>query len=427
VISASTIPTTPATTSVTASPTPQKSTKADAAAQRTVQAADWEQKALAKIRQSKWSLDKTLSHSSWKQKTSNDVRLKLLKDDGYDISALQRKGTTADEIIVVLLKHIGERKQRQPAPSSRVARKPGDKKISVRASQKHGGYAALKKQKKDAQEPSANDKQSMPGFQDQMAKRPLFTTWPLAPQKRKHSHEDDDAFPKHFCSVPCTCGLHYKRPCLRAPGWEKKEVRVLTNEHSKRQTARKIFERLRKTRKASRQLFVTPMETAIMPEPDFVPKPPSKPSRIIFQVPSPPARKPTGADVYIKSSGIRLILNNIKQNATEDMAGDLWMQDPEVLEDQDGDSFMGDLETETNPFTHHIRISPNAEHPVVIEGETRALMGLTTLLRDGSVGLSNATQEKLEDMEKILEAGQDAGGVEVHVGNMDNRNGFSYV
>jgi hypothetical protein len=122
-----------------------------------------------------------------------------------------------------------------------------------------------------------------------------------------------------------------------------------------------------------------------------------------------------------------LIVENIKQNATEDANGDLWMQDPEVLEDQDGDSLMEDFETETNPFTHHIRISSNNEHPVVIEGETRALMGLTTLLRDGSVGLSDTTQEKLKKIESILDVGQDAGGIEVRIGNMDNRSGSPYV
>lgn len=50
-----------------------------------------------------------MGRSTWKQKVSNDQRLLLLKEDGYDISGLLKRGTTADDIIDVIFKHVESR------------------------------------------------------------------------------------------------------------------------------------------------------------------------------------------------------------------------------------------------------------------------------------------------------------------------------
>ncbi|KAF2844783.1 hypothetical protein T440DRAFT_511985 [Plenodomus tracheiphilus IPT5] len=72
--------------------------------------ADWKTKARKVIDKKQWNLDREMSRLTWKQKVSNDQRLLLLQDNGYDISKLLLKGTTADDIITVVLDCVEARK-----------------------------------------------------------------------------------------------------------------------------------------------------------------------------------------------------------------------------------------------------------------------------------------------------------------------------
>jgi hypothetical protein len=66
----------------------------------------WDDVAQDSINQRKLSLDRAWSQKSWKQEANNEERLKLLKNDGYDITPLQGKKVTADQIITALLAHV---------------------------------------------------------------------------------------------------------------------------------------------------------------------------------------------------------------------------------------------------------------------------------------------------------------------------------
>ena len=70
----------------------------------------WEEKACKGIAHKGLSLDKVWDKKTWKQKANNIERLKLLKDDGYDIRSLQAPKTSADAIIEALLAHVKVRK-----------------------------------------------------------------------------------------------------------------------------------------------------------------------------------------------------------------------------------------------------------------------------------------------------------------------------
>jgi hypothetical protein len=84
----------------------------------------WEDRANKGIAHKTLSLKKVWDHKTWKQKANNLERLKLLKDDGYDIASLQVKGTSADTITVALLAHLKARNERSSDPASAVAAVP---------------------------------------------------------------------------------------------------------------------------------------------------------------------------------------------------------------------------------------------------------------------------------------------------------------
>ncbi|KAF2129209.1 hypothetical protein P153DRAFT_431215 [Dothidotthia symphoricarpi CBS 119687] len=79
---------------------------------------DWEAVALAQITKESMSLDKEWSQNTWNNKSNMFHRLKLLKDDGYDIAPLLT--LTSADLTEVVLAHVDARRQRgaRPNPSS---------------------------------------------------------------------------------------------------------------------------------------------------------------------------------------------------------------------------------------------------------------------------------------------------------------------
>lgn len=68
-------------------------------------------------------MNKDWQVGTWRQKTSREVRLKLLKDDGYDITLLQGKGVSSDRITHVLLGRIESHKKRRATAVAQTATK----------------------------------------------------------------------------------------------------------------------------------------------------------------------------------------------------------------------------------------------------------------------------------------------------------------
>ncbi|KAI8942809.1 hypothetical protein NX059_000852 [Plenodomus lindquistii] len=156
---------------------------------------DWRVKAKRIIEKKQWSFDKEMSRSTWKQKVSNDQRLLLLENDGYDISELLTKGTTADEIIDAILECVNTRKKARlgamvsASPTSpvvdeeRLAFEPNNK-MSIQI------FAAdLNSMDYDIWD---GDTLVDDDLLEAAQERPVFVTTPVIGRKRKHTDEYND-------------------------------------------------------------------------------------------------------------------------------------------------------------------------------------------------------------------------------------------
>lgn len=107
------------TTLDTVTPTPQR--RASASARSRQEDTDWEQRALQGIRTKELSLDRQWSELSWKQKSTCNERLKLLKDDGVDVLPLLGFKISSDAIVRAVMAQIDQRKRQR---SSKACAQP---------------------------------------------------------------------------------------------------------------------------------------------------------------------------------------------------------------------------------------------------------------------------------------------------------------
>jgi hypothetical protein len=77
---------------------------------------DWEAQAKQGIEKKGLRLDREWNDKTWTNKSNCNERLKLLKDDGFDITPLQGPDTDSDAITQALLTHVAARK-RNPSQS----------------------------------------------------------------------------------------------------------------------------------------------------------------------------------------------------------------------------------------------------------------------------------------------------------------------
>ncbi|KAF1832994.1 hypothetical protein BDW02DRAFT_624621 [Decorospora gaudefroyi] len=445
-------------------------------------ARSWEEIAKDGITAKRLSLNRPWDRKTWKMKSNNNQRLKLLKDDGYDIGHLQIKGTSADQIVDAIFSHLRARSQRTATPIHSACMNVAPLPAAISATLKDKVATSVNGANEKSLLQSAQ-KPVFPLAERGILKEELFVTSQLAGYKRKHSHADDDqpdwheakpqkklhatyneAKARRVVEPPCTCCMWEKLVRIWTPEAVSKAIEVQAFDLVKRRAARDIFSSSRAARKVP-QARPTPMEDPLhVSEPFFAPKPPSKPSRIVFEPPSPPAHEPTGSDVYMSAGGVCLMINEMKKLAYgQDEAGNFLILDSEEVEDLEGDKLMEHAGPEEDTYRYCISISSTAEHPMVVQGDTRALIGLLKHLRENELThitewywdaekmdvrrdawgwgagedkavrhngvpyyLSDATMDALEKMEKVLEAGQDEGGVEVSIGHMDSRKGFTY-
>jgi hypothetical protein len=477
-----TVPTAPVTTSQYAAIAPSSQTPQT-----------WEDVAQDGIDQRKLSLDRVWSHKSWKQKANNDERLKLLKNDGYDITTLQGKKVSADQITIALLAHVAARSQGNAASVSAtptpVALNPvtpvavGEDVTATSVVQGHIEPLSQSKRKQVSHEADVNmsgncQGQTIPMAKREMPERQFHVTSQLAGHKRKHDHEDDDQpdwhesnpqTPLHTAynevkamrigKTSCTCCMFEKMARMLDPEKIKQETEKQAFDIFKRRPARDIFSASRAARKVPQVQSKVFLQSNTAPVPVFTPKAPCRSSRIVLQAPSAPAQKPSGVDAYISATGIGLILNEFKQlSQSYDHEGNYFIQDPDQTDEEEGNELMKHPDSAEDTFRYFIRLSSTTEDPTIIEGDTRALMGLVKylrehelthlnkwyydeekmeILRDGwrwdeeekkwvrlkgvPCHLSDGTQNVLAEIEKMLEAGKHVGGVEVRVGNADSQ------
>jgi len=432
---------------------------------------DWEEKAQKAIQRDGLSLDKGWSKGTWKQKSSNIARLKLLKDDGYDITPLEGK-VPADLIIDALLAHIEARKQRitdnsgrshkdiMISSASRVINKNNsldDSKIPVRTFQRPAIILP---------EPSLRPKGK------------LYETTEVIGQRRKHTHEDDGQpewhekrpqlhlhavyneistqrdtpYTENHGASSCTCGLSPRKIVVVATPVEvEKEVEAQAFELMKWRASRKIFASSRAARKVFRA-HVNPSDgqSHAVPKLVFDPRKPAKPCRVVFTEICSPAGLPSKSDVYMGSVSFNHFKEEIKcLSYYIEKDGSYWIRDHEQGDDLEGDKLMEFSGPVNEPFRHDIRLSSIGGDVTAIEGEPRAIIGLLRHVRNNELThlgrwqfgdikkdaeevvdiemkvlhnesipfhLSPATDSALEKIEMGLEEVQDAGGVEVLVG-----------
>lgn len=428
---------------------------------------EWEQKASKGIAHKVLSLDKVWDKKTWKQKANNIERLKLLKDDGYDIRSLRAPKTSANAIIEALLAHVKVRKGNSLGlAASSLLRSTLSGEASESTKEDSSGHFDAPTLANDVmklnREPETNaghvslgvTPQGVPGFAHDEPESYSYIPPAVAGLKRKHTHEDENQPDWHqdnpqkklheayntansntFVDTPCTC-----RNAKMARVMTKEKVANAFAQQApfiySRRICRDIFQYAREVRK----IFQDPKSE----ESSHTCMASWKPSQIIFHSPPSASRQSCEPHVYISAKGIKLImweLSHIAYDLYED--GSWCITDPDETEDREGDILMETYNPVKQDFRYEIRIFDTPAFPMIIEGETMALVGLLRRLRksgisyyhreqydpqrmemvahsNGTRQLSDATESALEEAEKMLEAGQALGGVEVQIGCLDS-------
>ncbi|EUC50551.1 hypothetical protein COCMIDRAFT_48755, partial [Bipolaris oryzae ATCC 44560] len=287
-------------------------------------AADTANKAQAKkiIEREGHSLDRDWSRLSWKQKASNIVRLKLLKDDGYDITPLTNKEKNHDAEIYESSTCRPDTKASLPHISNTTY---------------HLNSTTL---------------------------TPHLLQQDLYSRKRKHTH-DHDSQTSHP-SPP------RKKRRLHSPNHTTFTSPTSALQTLKRHLRRSLFA---SSRTCCSRFQLTTSQGANSQVPILVSTKRSAPlvSRIIF-TPQAPGRRPSGADAYIGSTAFELLGREVEWIGKREEEGDggCWVCDSE-------------LEDEESVGCGIRLLVKSGEGDAVLEGETRALVALLGHLRGGEL------------------------------------------
>ena len=385
------------------------------------QTEDWEEKAKRIINQENLSLNRGWSKFTWKQKASNVVRLKLLKDDGYDITPLQVKGTSADQIIEALLAHVDARAQLAPVPNistapninvqSEPVPKPEEREVAETQDEEILAVAPGETMDIDSisRGSDVTDNEIVRPGPRVSPEGMFYPTVQIIGQKRKHSHDDEDQ-PEwnerqpqahlhtmyneirpqrdslsagNLSDPSCTCGMPGpKRLCLVTPDEMMKTINGKAHELVKKRISRRIFKSSREVCKTFRIRSTADGKPLSAPKLPLTPDKPVKPSRIVFTQACTPANQPSGGDVYMGSVGSDLIEEEMKfLSSYLDEDGRHCMHNPESGEDMDGDLLMEYNGPVHRAFRHDIRMTSGENQPTIIEGDPRALMSLIEHLK----------------------------------------------
>ncbi|CAO2655062.1 Nn.00g117950.m01.CDS01 [Neocucurbitaria sp. VM-36] len=392
----------------------------------------WERQALQAIKRHSLSLDKVWTTSTWNMKSSMPARLKLLKNDGYDITPLLVKGITSDQVTKAVLDHIEIRKQG----------------TATSPDMQHGTAIQKVYSHSGAQQSTKGD-----GIQGHHLKVLQY----LIPQKRKHSHEDEEPYHddqdtlmgKDPTTTLCTYGPTPTRLCISTLEVRERIIERNAFDLFMKRIAREIFRSSQVARKAFPHLPVPLSSTASTPQLQMTPRPPVPISKIVFAAldPSPRPREPP--DVYIGARGFGHMLDEIKYLfSTEDSHGTRYLLDPEESEDREGygkDTDLmeykvidaaGDYNLIDEQYRHRIVMAGDVQGRVILQGDARTLQGLLTrfrtaelihpniwrfdgmdMVREDNVPMSlpEKTKTVLKKIVSILETGKDSGGVVVLV------------
>lgn len=320
----------------TVPPTPQRRASAFP---KPEEGTEWEDHALQGIQKKELSLDRQWNELSWKQKSTCYERLKLLKDDGVDITPLLGDKPSSEAIVRAVMTQVDVRKCRQSAS--------GRAQPSV-----NGSTSSLPPSTQPVIPPHA----TLDPLFDHLEYRPLSTK----PPKRKRVtapnadevdptesyiliDEDERAFKKH-CAMDLRL-LNNDTPEEKEPTWDLLRTKVLRDLHQ-------------------------PID------PTGARK--STTSRIIIQFPSQSAGPATSEGLVLNSKGYDNIMMDLRA-----LGGP---------ENDDGNFGILDPLTETTT-----RIITNESRRTILEGNTDFLIALINRFRTDGTGLLHIAKRYFDE------------------------------
>ncbi|KAH9874753.1 hypothetical protein IAQ61_003943 [Plenodomus lingam] len=393
--------------------------------------ADWRIKARKVIEKKGWSLEREMGRSTWKQKVSNEQRLLLLEDDGYDISHLLLKGISADEIITVILERVDARRDERLIAAvsgfyhmeGQTAARAGTEQTAIHHDKTTLEYC------KDEDDMAWDDQTLVEDkiMEDSLEPLVVMVT-PVIGYKRKHTDEEDEYDDwegrtqsdnedplKSHCTVcsfvnyktgsawRCDCGSPRKKPRTKEPKEVTNEEQQIALNMQRVYALQDIFEESRMAR------------VSAIGEGDYAPSF----SEVVFKPPVLPQHSNTRTATCISSRGLAFILDEIMYLSSEQR--------------DDGRLIIRETENEGNPIE---AICQGPKNPIKFRGPTVALKRLFVRLRDykllhvsvpssaelcwknkGEVGsFSEETECELSTIIEKLGSGQDNAGVCLIVG-----------
>lgn len=288
---------------------------------RIKKALNWEQEALARIKKNGLSLNLEWSRKTWINKANNIDRLKLLKDDGYDIVPLQAKGTTANQIVQAVLDHIEVRKRQ----------------AALRKSSLSGWKEDIMPQHLGEQHKGKFTPKTKPLFPHS---RPcLQNPLPLTPRKRKHDLAEDyvqevaDQDREHQIQEISSHRCITSSSSMRGP--VHKKLRLLTTKKLEMAVEADAFGLFKKN--VARDIFRSSLATHNA----LRSKTAATASHIIFTTKESSINSGAESHVLIGSQGLSHIFDEMKWlSEGQDDNGTMYIRNPFTIEDQDVDTEM---------------------------------------------------------------------------------------
>ena len=401
---------------------------------------DWEIMAAKVIDQKKLYLNDLWSAYTWKNKTSIGVRLKLLKDNDYDITPLLGKRLSSSQVTDAVLAHIAARKQvlKEAAIQGSCKEEAGDEdewvEKMVRMFLEDEIDVPVWQYTIKGEQPSIG----IPIISEKMSRNEISCVsndFPLSshdipsliPQKRRHCHYDecesmerqravqhDTLMMDELQEGPCDCGPSPKK------------LRVMAPEETKKHIEKDAFRLFR--RNICRAIF----HLSSADHKDFKATQPVPTSSVHFAPPSMLSRHQVATNLFLGTRGLAYIIEEVKAFCDFQMDDDaILICDPDAFETDLGD----------NGNCRNISFSQDSQLGTLMMGDAYALAGLVYRIRKHDLihtsewvfngmevvrkdnrawSLSHETLDVLAEIERMLLAGASGGMVKISVELFDN-------
>ena len=386
---------------------------------------DWESMAARVIVQKKFSLNDLWGAYTWKNKTSINVRLKLLKDDGYDIAPLMDRRLSSGEVTNVVLAHIAARKQE--LKQAREYDEFVENLVQMFLEDESDMLAwqcSLKGEQASIEVPIISEKMLRNEGFSVLNDLPLpsYNVPSLISQKRKHCHYNEcESIERQRALNHNTLTIDELQEESCECGPSPKKLRVMDPEETEKHTEKDAF-RLHK-KNIARAIF----HLSGTDHKDFKPTRTILTSSVHFGRPSPLKRHQVGTNLYIGTRGLAYIIEEFRAFSEFQLDEDLVLiRDPEALDERN---------------CRNICLSQNSQLGTLMMGDAFALAGLMSRIRkhdlyhtsewvfngmeivrkdNRSWSLSHETLNVLAEIERIFLAGASGGIVKVSVEQFDN-------